>query len=232
MVLLALCGYGTAATPQASPNPGGSTASANLEAALSSMDRTAVGFHSAQAKFTWISYELVVSDTSEQSGEMFIRKSDKKTDLVASIKTPGQEKYVLVLGDNVTVFQPKINQETIYKPGKNKDTFESFLVLGFGGGGHQLLDQFKVEYGGMEKVDGINTVKLKLTPKSQRVANLFATIELWIDPAKGVSLQQKLTDPSGNYRLAHYTNIEINKKAPEGTFALKTNRDTVRVMPQ
>ncbi len=197
------------------------------------MDRTAAHFRSAKADFSWVSYELVVNDTSEQRGEMCISKSSSETKLAANITSPpGQKKYVLVAGDDIKVYQPMINQVTEYATGKNRDAFESFLVLGFGGSGHELQKQFKVAFGGTEKVDGVNTVKLVLTPNSPRVANLFARIELWIDPNRGVSLQQKLIDPSENYRLAKYSNIEINKPLPEGMFKLKTDRKTVYVYPK
>ena len=76
---------------------------------------------------------------------------------------------------------------TEYNPGKNKADFESFLVLGFGGSGHDLTKSYDVEYAGIEQVQGVNAAKLVLTPKSQRVRNMFQTITLWIDPARGVT---------------------------------------------
>ena len=107
---------------------------------------------------------------------------------------------------------PSIDQVTQYSPGKNKADFESFLVLGFGGSGHDLAKSFDVNYAGMEQVQGVNAAKLELTPKSQRVKSMFSTITLWIDPARGVSVQQKFQEPSGDYRLAKYSNIQMNQK--------------------
>ncbi|HLI62760.1 MAG TPA: hypothetical protein VKV05_05130, partial [Terriglobales bacterium] len=73
--------------------------------------------------------------------------------------------------------------------------------------------------------------KLVLTPKSPRVRNMFSTITLWIDPARGVSVQQKLDEPSGDYRLTTYSNIEINRKIPGDVFKLKTTGHTKVVKP-
>ncbi|PYX13627.1 MAG: outer membrane lipoprotein-sorting protein, partial [Acidobacteria bacterium] len=115
---------------------------------------------------------------------------------------------------------------------KNREAFESFLVLGFGGGGHDMLKSFEVKYLGTEKVDGIEAAKLDLTPKSQKVANTFAHILLWIDPARGVSVQQQLFEPSGDYRLAKYSDIQINQKIPDAVFKLKTTEKTKIVSPQ
>ena len=46
-------------------------------------------------------------------------------------------------------------------------------MLGFGGRGHDLSKSYDVKYAGMEQVQGVNTAKLELTPKSQRVRSMF-----------------------------------------------------------
>ena len=104
-------------------------------------------------------------------------------------------------------------------------------MLGFGGAGRDLEKQFDVKYAGMEQVQGVNAGKLELTPKSQKVHNMFALITLWIDPARGVSVQQKFQEPSGDYRLATYSNIQLNKKINGDVFKLKTTSKTKFVRP-
>ena len=126
----------------------------------------------------------------------------------------------------MSVYVPSAEQVTQYDAGKNKADFETFLVLGFGGSGRDLQKSFDVKYAGMEQVQGINAGKLELTPKSQKVRNMFATITLWIDPARGVSVQQKLLEPSGDYRLATYNNIQLNKRINGEVFKLKTTSKT------
>jgi outer membrane lipoprotein-sorting protein len=81
-------------------------------------------------------------------------------------------------------------------------------------------------------VEGINTAKLELTPKSQKVRNTFQTILLWIDLKQGISVQQKFIDPSGDYRLAKYSNIELNQKIPDSVFKIKTDSKTKTISPQ
>ena len=110
------------------------------------------------------------------------------------------------------------------------------MVLGFGGRGHDLLNQFDVKYVGTDKINGIETGKLELAPKADRVRGMFNRILLWIDPARGISVQQKFLEPaSGNYRLVIYTNIQTNSgKIPDGVFSLKgkVNGKTQYVNPQ
>jgi outer membrane lipoprotein-sorting protein len=202
----------------------------NLESALNSMDQAAANFRTAQCDFVWDQYQKVVDDHDYQKGTMYFRRQGNDVQMAADIASPAK-KYVLFTGNLVSMYQPSIDQVTQYSPGKNKADFESFLVLGFGGRGHDLEKSFDVNYAGMEEVLGVNTAKLELTPKSQRVRGMFQTITLWIDPARGVSVQQKFSEPSGDYRIAKYSNIEINHKIAGDVFKLKTTGHTKVIKP-
>jgi len=202
----------------------------NLEAILGSMDRAAANFHTAQTDFVWDQYQKVVNEHDLQKGTMYFRRQGNDVQMSADITVP-DKKYVLFTQGIMRLYQPKIDQVTEYDAGKNKGDFETFLVLGFGGSGSELQKSFEVKYAGMEQVQGINAGKLELTPKSQKVHNMFSTITLWIDPARGVSVQQKFQEPSGDYRLATYSNIQLNKKLSGDIFKLKTTPKTKTVRP-
>jgi outer membrane lipoprotein-sorting protein len=202
----------------------------NLEAALNSMDKAAADFKAAQTDFVWDQFEKVVGEHDYQNGTMYFRRQGDDVQMAADITSP-DKKYVLFTGGMVSVYVPKAAQVTEYNAGKNKADFETFLVLGFGGRGHDLAKSFDVKYSGMEQVQGVNAAKLDLTPKSQRVANMFQTITLWIDPARGVSVQQLFTEKSGDYRLAKYNNIQLNPKLSNDVFKLKTSGKVTYVRP-
>ncbi len=202
----------------------------NLEAVLNSMDKAAADFKTAQTEFVWDQFEKVVGEHDYQKGTMYFRRQGDDVQMAADITSP-DKKYVLFTGGMVSVYVPKAGQVTEYNAGKNKADFETFLVLGFGGRGHDLAKSFDVKYSGMEQVQGVNAAKLDLTPKSQKVANMFQTITLWIDPARGVSVQQLFTEKSGDYRLAKYDNIQLNPKLPNDVFKLKTSGKVTYVRP-
>jgi outer membrane lipoprotein-sorting protein len=202
----------------------------NLEAVLNAMDKAAAGFQTAQADFVWDNYTKVVDDHDLQKGTMYVRRQDGELQMSANISFPAQ-KYVLFTGGVVSVYVPKAGQVTEYNAGKNKADFETFLVLGFGGRGHDLSKSFDVTYAGTEQVEGINAAKLELTPKSDRVGKMFNKITLWIDPARGVSVQQLFNTPSGDTRLAKYSNIKINEKLSNDVFKLKTSGKVTYVKP-
>lgn len=196
----------------------------NLQKVLSQMDATAANFHSAQADFVWEQYFKVVNDKDSQKGTVYYRRSGKDIQMMADITEP--PKSVLFSEGKVQVYEPKVKRVTTYEAGKNREAVESFLVLGFGGSGRDMLKSFDVKYLGNEQVGGVNAAKLELVPKSDRVRGIFAKIWLWIDPARGVSVQQQFFEPSGDYRLAKYSNLKVNQKIPDNVFKLKTSGDT------
>ena len=203
-----------------------------LQRVLSKMDQVAANFRTTQAAFVWNQYQKVVDETDAQKGNVYFRRSGNEIQMAADINDPTSPKYVLFTDSKVEVFQPKIDQVTRYNAGKDRATIESFLVLGFGGSGRDLVKSFDVKYLGTEKVGGVDTAKLELVPKSPKVRNTFDHIWLWIDPARGVSLQQQLFEPSGDYRLAKYSDIQLNQKIPDSAFKLKTTPKTKLVSPQ
>lgn len=217
-----------AAPPQARSSSG---SSASLQEALKSMDRAAAGFKSAQAEMEADQYSKIVNETDVQKGTIYFRRSGKDIEVALNITEPDQ-KYVLVSGGKVDMYQPKIDQVTEYNAGKNKSDVESFMVLGFGGSGQDLVKSFEVKFAGNENVGGVNAAKLELTPKAVKVRNMFNRITLWIDPARGVSMQQKFEEPSGDYRLTRYSNIKMNENLSSSVFKLKTSGKTKWVRPQ
>jgi len=189
------------------------------------MDSAAANFHSAQADFVWEQYFKVVNDHDSQKGSVYYRKSGKDTQMMADITDPAP-KSVLFSDGKVQVYEPKLKRVTSYEAGKNREAVESFLVLGFGGSGRDMQKSFDVKYLTTEKIGDVNAVKLELVPKSDRVRNVFAKIWLWIDPARGISVQQQFFEPSGDYRLAKYSDLKLNQKIPDTAFKLKTTSDT------
>lgn len=209
----------------------GAAAGGSLEPVLNQMDAAAASFKSAEADFVWNQYQKVVDETDTQKGKVYFRRTAKETQMAADITEP-EKKYVLFSEGKVSLYQPRIDQVTEYGTGKSRADFESFLVLGFGGRGHDLLKSFEVKYAGNEEVDGTRTAKLELVPKTQKARGIFNQIFLWIDGARGVSLKQQFFEPSGDYRVARYTNIKLNQKVADEIFKLKTTGRTKFVNPQ
>lgn len=227
VILLGLASVSAVATPQSQE----SKASASLESVLKKMDAAASNFRTTQAGFVWEQYQKVVNDRDTQKGTVYYRRAGKDIQMMAEVKEP-ERKYVLFKDGKLQVYQPKIEQVMIYATGKNREEIESYLVLGFGGSGQDLLKAFEVSYQGPESIDNVSTAKLQLIPKSEKLHNTFKEIFLWIDLERGVSVQQQFFEPQGDYRLAKYSSIRLNEKIPADVFQLKTTGKTQIVSPR
>jgi len=224
-ILLAAVAAFAAEAPQAT------SSSADLEKVLSQMDAVSATFKTAEADFAWDQYTKVVNETDTQSGKVYFRRAVKEIEMAADIAQPAQ-KHVLYQNSTVRVYEPRIDQVTVYNTGKNRAEVESFLVLGFGGRGHDLEKSFEVSFQGFEDAGGVRAAKLNLVPRTAKGKNIFDHIVLWIDPARGISVQQQFVEPQGDYRLAKYSNIRLNQNVPADVFKLKTTGRTKMINPQ
>jgi outer membrane lipoprotein-sorting protein len=214
---------------------------AALDAVLKKMDAVAANFTTAQANFQWETYQKVIDEVvDDQTGVIYYRKSNKQIEMMAEVKRAGssassmkdEPKFVLLSGGKFRLYQPKTDQVTEFDLGKNQSDFESYIVLGFGASGQDLQKNFDVTYMGPETIDGVKTAKLQLIPKSQKVKNTYSQIFLWIDLDRGVSVQQQLFQPQGDYRLAKYSQIKLHEKISDDVFKLKTTSKTQTVTPK
>lgn len=235
VIALTLGSLGFSSGPQAGPDD-----SAKLEAVLRKMDAVSGSFTTAQAEFEWDNYQRVVDEFVDvQTGTVYYRRSGKETEMMANIKMDGtslatlkaERKHILFSEGKVRMYEPKIEQVTVYDLGKQRGDVESYVVLGFGGSGQDLQKSFDVTYGGVETVNGVNATVLKLTPKSETVRKYFNRMVLWIDPDRGVSVQQKFFTPQDDYRLCKYSGIKLKEKISDDAFKLKTTGKTKTVSP-
>jgi hypothetical protein len=213
-----------------------------LNAVLKKMDTAAASFRTTQAEFEWDTYQKVIDEVDDvQTGTIYYRRTGKEIEMMADVKQEGSDvktlksepKYVLFSQGKVRMYQPKPDQVTEFDLGKNRSDFESYVVLGFGGSGQDLLKAFDVTYVAPETIDGIATAKLQLVPKSERVRNTYHRIFLWIDLDKGISVRQQFFTPQEDYRLAKYSSIQVNeKKIPDDVFKFKTTNKTQTISPR
>ena len=237
LLLLMAPGFaGKAKKPKSQPTAAAAVAASggNLETVLATMNQTSTGFKSAQGDFEFETYQKLVDEKDTQKGRIYFRKNKPGkagVDAAFDIEGPAPKQVVYTDG-KLRIFEKKINQVTERAVGKNKQDVEAFLSLGFGASGAELQRDYEVKLDGWETVDGVQTAKLDLTPKNPKLLQTYNKIILWIDPERDVLLKQQFFERSGDYRLAHYSNMKLNQKVSEEAFRLKTNGNTKTVTPQ
>lgn len=206
---------------------------AALDTVLTQMDNAAKKFSTTEATLVWDEYQKVVNETETKKGKIYFRRENGDVQMAVDFTAPDDE-FLRYSAGKLQIYRPKVDQVEQYSSSKNRADIESYLVLGFGARGHDLLKAYDVKFLGSETANGVTAEKLELIPKSDRMRNDFiARILLWIDPARGVSVQQQFFQPGeSDYRLAKYSDIKIDQKIPDDAFKLKTTRKTKFLPPQ
>jgi outer membrane lipoprotein-sorting protein len=202
----------------------------DLKNVMAQADKAAATFKTARAKFQWDQYERVVDETEVQKGDIYFRRTKSGMDAAVRVTSPDTKQVVFVDG-TLKLFQPKIKQVTIYDARARRTEVDSLMNIGFGSRGEDVEKSYEVKMEGWETVDGVKTARLNLVPRNEKLKASITNIILWLDPQRDVSLKQKFIEPGENYRLTHYTDIELNPKISNDVFELKTPAGTTTVRP-
>jgi len=192
------------------------------------MDRSAKDFRSLSADVENIKYTAVVKDTSTESGQIFVRHDQK---MRIEISKP-EPRTILRTGDSLFLYNPKIKRVEEYDLGKNRSMIDQYIRLGFGTKSEDLKKSYLVTLMSEEDLDNKKTVVLELTPKADSVRSQITKIQMWIDEASWLPVQQKFFEAgSGDYILFHYTNLMKNLKISESRFKQDWPKDATHEKP-
>lgn len=201
---------------------------------LAKMDAAAAGFRSMSGKIRKVTHTAVINDDAVESGTIWLKRLGKgDIRLLVEIAGPDPKSYALQgRKAKVEVYYPKIQTVQEYNLGKQGGLLDQFLLLGFGTPTRKLLEVYSLSVVGEETVAGQKTARVKLIPKSPKVLQYLTKAELWISLADGHTVQQKFYEPSGDYRLATYSEVKWNLNLADSEVALKLPKDVIREYPQ
>jgi outer membrane lipoprotein-sorting protein len=204
------------------------SASWTIEGVLGMMDRSAQDFHTLTADLEHVKYTAVVKDTSTESGRIYVRRDEK----MRIEFTKPDPRTILRMGESAFVYNPKINRVEEYDLKKNKGLVDQYVRLGFGTRADDIKKSYLVSVVGEEELDRKKAVVLELTPKSEQIRNQIIKIQMWVDEASWLPIQQKFFEAgSGDYFLFHYTNAMKNLKISEVKFKQDWPKSATRVKP-
>lgn len=193
---------------------------------LARMDAAAPNFHAIAAKISMVTYTAILSDTTTENGTLKMQRL-KSGEVRAIIDFTAQSdaRVLAFFGKTVRILYPKLHEYQDYDLGKNSNMVNQFLLLGFGSSGRELAQSYQITLAGSEKVAGQETAKLVLIPKDPKVLEHLKQAEVWMANDAAYPVQQQFDEPSGNYRRATYTDIQLNPtiqgdldlKLPPGT---------------
>lgn len=193
------------------------------------MDRAAANFRTLTADLEHSKYTDVVKDTSVETGRIFVRRDEK---MRIEIQKP-DPRLILRTGETLYVFTPKIKRVEEYDLGKNRAMVDQYVLLGFGTRGDDLKKSYLLTVLGEAALDNHKTILLELTPKSEKIRSQISKIQMWIDQASWIPLQQKFFETgSGDYFIFHYTSVTLNAKIGNGHFKPAWPKGVTRIKPR
>ena len=188
--------------------------SQDVGSVLQRMDQAAPAFKAMTADLNMVTYTKILDDKETETGTVTMQRV-KKNETRAVIEFSGQAARTLTLhGKIVRIYYPNLKQYQDYDIGKTVNV-NQFLLLGFGSSGKELSANYDIKSAGAEKIAGVETTRLLLTPKDKKAQEHLKTAEIWVPNDSPNPIQQKFNEPSGNYRLVTYSNIKINPRLPQ-----------------
>jgi outer membrane lipoprotein-sorting protein len=225
--LMALCAFPSAS--QLSISAAQESQHWTTDSVLNKTDRVASDFRSLTADIEQAKYTAVVNDTSTETGQIFVRRDQKmRIDL-----TKPDPKTILRTGDSLFIYTPKINRVEEYNLGKHRDIIDQYMRLGFGTKSQDLRKSYDIKLVGEEEIDHRKALLLELTPKSDEVRKQITKINMWVDEASFLPVQQKFFEASGgDYFLVKYSNMIKNLKIDDSKFKPDWPKNAARIKPR
>ncbi|SPF52598.1 conserved exported hypothetical protein [Candidatus Sulfopaludibacter sp. SbA4] len=215
------------------PHFGAAAADSSLEEVFTRMDQASAKFKGLKADTKKLSHTAIINEDSVDTGTVVVKiPRPHELRMLIDFQQPDQKK-VRIDGTKVEIYYPKTNIVQEIDLGKNhRSQMEQFLRLGFGSNSRDLRDAYSVKLGGPETVAGEATTRIELIPKSKDLLAQFPKFELWISDKTGISVQQKMYQPGGDYSMATYTNMLVNPNLPDSAVSLNLPKGVTREYPQ
>jgi outer membrane lipoprotein-sorting protein len=202
-----------------------------LAGILARMDRAAQEFHALSASMKRVHYTAVLDEKEEINGAVRLRRAKDGTTGVLDFQQP-EQRTVFVKGKSVQVFYPKANTVEIYDTSKYTSSIEQIILLGFGTSSSELKGSYDLKDGGADKVAGADATRIELNPRSAELKKLITRIEMWFPEGQSNPIRVKFSEPSRNYELVDYADIQVNPPLPDSAFILKLPGNVKKIYPQ
>ena len=199
----------------------------DLAQILSRMNDSAKHLRTISADIEYTKVTVLVNDRSTEAGRMFFR-NPKSPDILIDFKEPDQ-KVILFKKDKAEIYLPKINQIQEYDLSQHASLVQQFLLLGFGTDTKELEKIYSIKYLKEEQLGGDTTALLELTPLRESVAAQLSKVHLWISEESWLPVQQKFFEAGGDYSIAHYSSVKVNRFIPSSVFQIHPAKGAKRL---
>jgi len=188
-------------------------------AVLRSLEQAGRSLTTMKASFVEVKVNVLLDEKEESRGEVLLQVPGR---FRWDYRTP-QESVTLVKDGRFARYIPR-SKQVFRAPAKG----EADLLVGFGPGAAGLGRKYEVRLEGEEAVGSSPAWVLDLAPRPGQ-QGLFSRIRLWVDKARSIPVQTRLTEPTGDHTTIRFENVVLNAGLPSGAFDLVLPKDVVEV---
>jgi outer membrane lipoprotein carrier protein len=193
-------------------------APADAASILKQLEDAGRALRTMRASFVETKVTVLLDESSESRGELMVQIPGR---FRWNYKTP-QDSAMLIRDAQFARYFPK-SKQVFRGPAKG----EADLLVGFGPGAAGLGKKYEVTLLSDEPVGAIAAHVLDLKPRTG--GGLFTGIRLFVDKARNIPVQTRLTEPTGDYTTIRFENVVINGSLPRDAFDLSLPKDVVEV---
>jgi outer membrane lipoprotein carrier protein len=188
-------------------------AAADTAAILKALENAGRALKTMKASFVETKVLVLLNEKQETRGDVLLQVPGR---LRWSYTAP-QPSAMVIKDGQFSRYIPKSKQ--VFR-GQAKG--EADLLVGFGPGAAGLGKKYEVTLVGEEAVGGTPAWVLDLKPRpDQASSGLFSGIRLWVDKARSIPVQTRLTEPTGDHTTIRFEGVVLNGPVAASAFDLK-----------
>jgi len=199
----------------------------DLQEILQRMNDAAKRLKTVTADLDYTTVTVLVNDRDTESGQFYLR-NPKNPEMLIRFEKP-EPKTILFRKNRAEIYYPKVNRVEQYDLSSHSGLVQHLLLLGFGTDAASLKSAYHVKLVGEEQLEGEDTAVLELIPKDPAIASQLTKIQMWVSEDSWTPAQQQFFEPSGDYLIAHYSGVKVNRSLPSSTFEINAARGVQRV---
>jgi len=188
-----------------------------LREVLAEMEKAGDKLETLAADFQQTDYDAILEDEDVSSGKLYLEMPGR----VRWEHTDPAPKVLVVKDKLVRVYNPTAGQvqEFEQKSGGRSGGFN--LLVGFGSSNEEIARNYDASL--LEETD--SSVVLKLVPKPDSPASLFAAIELTVDKSTWTPVRSVFYEMNRDHTDIDFENVVVNGKLPKDVFELDLPND-------
>jgi outer membrane lipoprotein-sorting protein len=206
------------------PTVSGAAPAQVMSPVLMKMEQAGRNLKSLQAGVDQLKVDRTLGVKESSTGTLFYKTAGPGNERVLLEYTSPIPETVSVVGDKVSIYQPKINQlyVTSRKAGASKNRSISFIGLGYSEAASQLRERYDITILGDQEVNGRNATQIQLDPKNK--ADGVQSLMIWVDHETWLPVKYYVME-KGSKTTITLTAMKPNVPIADDTFEISTPKN-------